>query len=80
MATSVIPKSEIRVNNNIAVGFGEVPAVECSESGRMGWGLPGGKWTSCKETAHRWAEKLDREISRAMKSPAELLKTVRYIV
>jgi hypothetical protein len=73
MATAVIPKSEIRRNDNISVGYGEVPAFDCEETGRLGWGLPGGKVTFNESEARWWAGELNREIRRTLRDPSQLL-------
>lgn len=62
MATSIIPKSVFRLNQNISVGYGEVPATVCPDSGIEGWGLPGGGITFSEAVALEWAIKIDREI------------------
>ena len=73
MATAVIPKSEIRRNDNIIVGFGEVPAFDCEETGRTGWGLPGGAVTFNESEARWHAGELNREIRRTMRDTKQLL-------
>ena len=73
MATAVIPKSEIRRNDNIRVGYGEVPAFDCEETGQVKWGFLGGMTTSNPKQARFWASMLDDEIRRTMKSPEQLL-------
>lgn len=80
MATAIVPKSAARKNDNISVGYGEVPAMECEETGKIGWGLPGGSVTFCRDTAKSWAKKLDKEIRKHMKHPRELLSKLPYIV
>jgi hypothetical protein len=60
MATPIIPKSEARINNNIMVGFGEVPYVEVD--GKPGWGLPNGEVVHDVEEALAYAEALDKMI------------------
>lgn len=72
MATAIIPKSEIRRNENITVGYGEVPFV-VKENGEKGWGLPAGGFTSNVFEARRFAEKLDIEIRKRMKDVNQLL-------
>lgn len=71
MATSVIPKSEMRRNENIAIGYGEVPAVY--EMGRVAWGLPGGRLTYCPEEAKKYAKRLDGQIRKTLKSRQQLI-------
>jgi hypothetical protein len=74
MATSVIPKSEIRRNDNIQVGYGEVPAVEVE--GILGWGLPGGLVTFSEAEARQFAAQLDTEIRQRLRNPRQLLTTL----
>lgn len=71
MATSVIPKSEIRRNDNIQVGYGEVPSVEVE--GVPGWGLPGGLVTFSEAKAREFAAQLDSEIRLRLRNPRQLL-------
>ena len=71
MATAIVPKSEIRRNENITVGYGEVPFVIVE--GKTGWGLPGGGFTTNRFEARRFAEKLDTEIRKRMTDVNELL-------
>jgi hypothetical protein len=71
MAVSTIAKSVMRNNDNIIVGYGEVPAVRVN--GVTGWGLPGGIVTFREREAREYAAKLDAEIRRTMKSPAQLI-------
>lgn len=71
MATSTIPKSEFRKNDNIVVGFGEVPAVDVE--GVPGWGLPGGYVTFSEEAAINYATILDREINKRMADISQLI-------
>lgn len=71
MATAIIPKSEIRRNENIRQGYGEVP---CSYvDGQKGWGLPGGGFTTCEFEALRYAKMLDSEIKKRMTNVNQLL-------
>ena len=72
MATSVIPKSEFRRNDNITFGYAEVPAVEVE--GVMGWGLPGGVVTFSERFARNFAEQLDEEIRTRITHPSQLMK------
>ena len=72
MATAILPKSEIRRNNNITSGYGEVPSVVNAE-GVAGWGLPAGGFTTCRFEARRYAERLDKEIRKRMTNINELL-------
>lgn len=76
MATSVIPKSEIRRNDNISEGWGEVPAFLCEETGRIGWGLPGGEVTYNEAEARLYAGKLNQLLLRITKNPRQLLSAV----
>lgn len=76
MATSVIPKSEFRRDDNIRDGVGEVPSFICEETGRQGWGMLNGEVTYCENEARKFAGSLDREIRRTMKHPGQLLTTV----
>lgn len=71
MATSVIPKSEFRRNDNIIVGYGEVPAVNVN--GVIGWGLPGGIVTFSEAEARDFATRLNKELRRRVKDPKQLL-------
>ena len=72
MATSVIPKSEIRRNDNIQFGYAEVPAVEVE--GITGWGLPGGQVTFSESEALAFAKQLDADFKRRPKfDPSQLL-------
>lgn len=72
MAIPIIPKSEARINNNISVGFGEVPAT-FAPCGRIAWGLPNGELVYTKEEAEDYAKELDRVIRANMRSPKQLL-------
>lgn len=60
MSTAIVAKSEMRKNNNISVGYGEVQAIEIE--GVLAWGYPGGTFTFSEEIAIKWATKLDKEI------------------
>jgi len=71
MATSVIPKSEMRKDDNIRVGYGEVPSI--TVEGVPGWGLPGGKIVFQEREAIAFAQQLDSEIRIRLKSPKQLL-------
>ena len=73
MATATIAKSEMRKNNNIIFGYGEVPGVENEETGEVIYGLPGGHSTSCAEEALAYAQLLDQTIRSSMKSINQLL-------
>lgn len=72
MATATIAKSEFRKNLNITIGYGEVPGMECEETGQVRWGLPGGAFTTCKEEAIRFAHSLDETIRANLKSVNQL--------
>ena len=76
MSTAIIPKSEFRLNLNISVGYGEVPAVHIPDTEIYGWGLPGGRVTFSEEEAIAYATKLDREIRQRLKDPNQLLSLV----
>ena len=76
MATSVIPKSEIRRNDNIIDGYGEVPAFICEETGRQGWGLPGGHVTYDEAEARQFAGRLKAHLKRTVRNPKQLLSAV----
>ena len=71
MATSVIPKSEMRKDDNIRFGYGEVPAI--TVEGVQGWGLPGGKVVFTEKEAIDFAEQLDLEIRTRLKNPKQLI-------
>jgi hypothetical protein len=71
MATPIIPKSEIRMNLNLSVGYGELPAVV--KDGKSGWGLPNGAVIFCRDTALEYAEKLDRLIRENLTDSRRLL-------
>ena len=71
MAAPIIPKSEIRMNLNLSVGFGELPAV--TVGGQSGWGLPDGAVVFCRETALKYAERLDRLIRANLTDAKRLL-------
>ncbi len=71
MATSVIPKSVFRRDDNIRYGYGEVPAIEVE--GVMGWGLPGGQVVFQEKEALNFARQLDAEIRTRLKDPQQLL-------
>lgn len=73
MATATVAKSVMRKNDNISVGYGEVPAIEIH--GITAWGLPGGTVTYSEEIALGWAIKLDAEIRLRIKDVAELMHT-----
>ena len=72
MAVATIPKSEIRTDENITIGYATVPAT-ITENGELAWGLPGGVVTTSKHFAEAFCAKLDIEIRRGMKNPSELL-------
>lgn len=71
MATSITPKSEFRRNNNIVVGYGEVPEVITPE-GAQGWGLLGGEITFSEKKAIRYAYELDQQIRARLTHVSEL--------
>ena len=72
MATAVIPKSVMRINHNISVGYGEVPALRVN--GLTAWGLPGGDITFSEEIALAWAEKIDKSIRANIRDVNQLMK------
>ena len=71
MATAIIPKSEIRRNENIREGYGEVPSIW--RDGVKGWGLPGGFFTPSELVARKCAKQLDKDIRRNMTHINQLL-------
>ena len=73
MAVATIPKSEIRTDENITVGYATVPAT-ATENGELAWGLPCGNLTTSKAYAVEFCTKLDIEIQRRKKNPSDLLK------
>lgn len=64
MATSITPKSELRRNDNVIVGYGEVPGIEIE--GKPAWGFPGRKVTFCIDEAKAMARQLDELIRPAL--------------
>jgi len=70
MATATVAKSVMRNNDNISVGYGEVPAIKIH--GITAWGLPGGDITYSEEIALGWAIKLDSKIRAQIKDVTEL--------
>ena len=74
MATSIIPKSEFRRNENITYGYGEVPGIYLPD-GSLGWGLPGGIITSDRSEACKIAMELDSLLRAQINSPSELEKS-----
>lgn len=72
MAVAVVPKSEFRRNENVIVGYGEVPSV-IDQNGRSGWGLPGGKIVYTVFEAKAYAKKLDDHIRKNMRNVSQLL-------
>jgi hypothetical protein len=71
MAIPIIPKSEVRIDHNIIVGYGEVPSVNIE--GRLGWGLPGGEVVYCEKQAREYAAQLDKAIRENLRDPKRLL-------
>lgn len=71
MAIPTIPKSEVRMNFNISVGYGELPAVRVN--GRRGWGLACGEVVYCEQEAREIAAAIDKEIRANMRDPKRLL-------
>jgi len=63
MATSITPKSVFRQNDNISVGYGEVPACYITntktEQRVQGWVHPDGTITFRESVAIAWATQLD---------------------
>ena len=76
MATSIVAKSEMRRNDNVSDGYGEVPGYLDEETGEVYYGLPGGVKTTCRHTALRWARKIDQEIRKRLIDPKDLLSIV----
>ena len=72
MATALIAKSAIRENNNISVGYGEVPAVGFI-NGKIAWGLPNGELTADANTAREFASKLDATIRANLRDVKQLM-------
>ena len=72
MSTAIVPKSEMRRNDNIIVGYGEVPAI--SINGVKGWGLPKGRVTFSEEDAIEYATQLDKAIRQNLRNKEQLLK------
>lgn len=58
--------NEIYQTNNIIIGFGEVFATH-TESGQLGWVLPGRVITHCKKEATHHARRLDQLIQANVK-------------
>jgi hypothetical protein len=75
LATSIIPKSVFRRNDNITVGYGTVPAIEIE--GVIGWGLPGGHVVFTEREATAFATQLDKDIQARLRHPGELLTSTR---
>jgi hypothetical protein len=76
MATSIIPKSEMRRYDSVSEGYGEVPGYFDEETGEVYYGLPGGLKTTCRQKALEWARKLDTEIRKRLVDPRQLLSVV----
>lgn len=60
MTVSILTKDEIYAPHNIRIGLAELIAV--STANGIQWMLPGNGATACKDTATRYAERLDRMI------------------
>lgn len=73
MAVKTVAASVMRRNDNIQVGYGEVPGFSHPETGQLCWGLPGGELTTCRAAARIFAAQLDREIRAILKTPNQLL-------
>jgi hypothetical protein len=70
MATAITPKSVFRQNDNITVGYGDVPAIYID--GVLAWGLPGGQITFREKEAIAYATKLDQTIRANLKDVNQL--------
>lgn len=75
MAVATVAKSVFRQNDNIVVGYGEVPAVHYR--GVVGWGLPGGEVTFREEIAIAWATRLDKVIRANMRTVDDIERSRR---
>ena len=75
VAVATVAKSVFRQNDNIVVGYGEVPSIHYR--GVVGWGLPGGEVTFREEEAIEWATKLDAVIRANMKSVQDIERSNR---
>lgn len=73
MATATIAKSEMRKNENIVYGYGEVPTAIEEETGELLYGLPGGRSTKCPKEAMAYAVILDKNIRSRLKSVTQLM-------
>lgn len=58
--------NEVYQTNNIIIGFGEIFAMY-TESGQLGWVLPGRVITHSKKEATHYARRLDQLIQANMK-------------
>ena len=76
MAVATVPKSEMRRNDNVSAGYGEVPGYLDEETGHVYYGLPGGEKTTCRQKALKWAKKIDAEIRKRLIDPKQLLSIV----
>lgn len=65
MAIPIVPKSEIRYNDNVSVGYGELPSIGDSE--RRGWVLPCGSIVYNESEARKFAAKIDQMIRASKK-------------
>lgn len=76
MGVSITPKSVWRENDNVIVGFGEIPtAIYINEQGRKtnGWALPDGTFTDKRSVAVQSATRLNQIISFNNTSPDSLI-------
>ena len=74
MATATIPKSVMRIDHNVVVGYGEVPASDFE--GILCWGFPGGEVTFSEEEAITMATQLDKEIRARLRDPNQLVRVM----
>lgn len=66
MPVSIHSKNVLASSNNIVVGFAELIAV--TNKGRIHWELPGGGSTTSKPFAMQYAQRLNKMITRNMKT------------
>ena len=71
MATAVIPKSVFRRNDNIQIGYGEVPAIVVD--GVTAWVHPNGTVTFRESQARKWATEINNWMSNNVKDLKQLL-------
>lgn len=73
MAIPIVPKSEIRYNDNISVGYGEIPST--GDPKRRGWVLPCGTIVYNETEARKYAAKIDQLIRSSPKfDPKKLIQ------